>query len=153
MRGAPHASLRDISCPYHSYANFELNSAIGKEWEQWDKWIARTYGLVGVGMASRGFPWIRTLLVGEGNYQDRFQGQFFVLGYFGTGDRRKVNINHFNGYAFIKHRSIDLGVNLRYLFDLWGSISLEYMYRVYARSYPEHVNSIMISYRLPFSLF
>jgi hypothetical protein len=153
IRGVSHTSLRDVSCPYHYYGNIELNAAIGKEWDRMQFWVARTFAFLGIGTAYRGYPWIRAHFAVEGDHQDRYQYQVFGRGYFGLGHQNKVNIDHFHGYEFIRHQSIDIGASFRYLFELWGSLSLEYAYRVYAHSFPEHVNFVTICYRLPFSLF
>lgn len=153
LRGVSHASLKDISCPYHSYANFELNTSIGKEWDRWEYWIARAFAFVGLGTANRGYPWIRAIIAGEGNHHDLFEYKVYVQSYIGLGHRKKINIDHFHGYGLIQHRSIDLGASIRYIFKIWGSLSLDYTYRVYAHSFPEHVNFFTICYRLPFSLF
>lgn len=153
IRGVSHTSLRDVSCPYHYYGNIELNTSIGKEWDKLQYWVARTFAFLGIGTAYRGYPWIRAHLAVEGDHKDRFQYQVFSRGYFGLGNRNKVNIQHFHGYEFIRHRSIDVGAGFRYMFELWGSLTLEYSYRVYAHSFPEHVNFLTLCYRLPFSLF
>jgi len=153
LRGVSHKSLRDISCPYHSYANIEFNAAAGKEWSHAAFWTWRTFAFAALGMANRGYPWGRAVLSFQGNHLNHFQYELFTEGYMGFGPQRVVNINHFFGYAKIKHRSIDVGFNLRYLFDIWGSLNFTYSYRVFARSFPAHANFFTLWYQLPFSLF
>lgn len=152
-RGVSHKSLRDVSCPYHSYANFELNGCIGKEWDSGADWLFRTFGFLGLGTASRGYPWIRAHLEFQGNAHDIVEYRLFAEGYFGLGNKRDVHTEAFFGWAKIHHQSIDLGLGIRYLLDVWGWLEIDYAYRVYAYSFPEHVNFAMISYHLPFSLF
>lgn len=153
IRGVSHRSLRDISSPYHAEANFEVNSAVGKEWSYMQYWRMRSFAFAGMGIANRGSLWIRGLAAFEGNYQDRHQYQVFANTYWGFGPNRRVNIDHFNGYAKIHHQSIDLGAGYSYLFDMWGSLNLNYAFRVYAHSFPEYVNFFALTYNLPFSFF
>jgi hypothetical protein len=153
LRGATHASLRDVSSPYHAYANAELNSAIGKEWDQGPFWHVRTFALAGVGMAEQGSPWVRGHYALQINQREKFRYEIFTDGYFGFGHKRRINVDHFKGYAHIHHQSIDVGARFAILFYLWGHLDFEYVRRVYARSFPEQVNFFTISYHLPFSLF
>lgn len=153
LRGVPHHQLTDVSCPYHANVNLELSTALGKEWERGVYWTCRTFLFGAVGMAERGSPWTRALLSFEINSQDKQQWQFYAEGYWGFGGKKSINVKHFDGYASIHHGSLDVSAVYRYLFDIWGSLSLEYTYRVYARLFPEHVNAITLRYNLPFSLF
>lgn len=153
FRYVPRRSLRDISTPYHAQSNFELNGAVGREWASGEFWHFRTFGYVATGIANRGSPWLDVHLAAGFNQEDRFQYEIFSRGYFGFGDQREVNIEHFNGYAKIHHQSVDVGVNFRYLTEVWGSFTFEYTRRVFARSFPENVNFFTIRYVLPFSFF
>jgi hypothetical protein len=146
-------SVKDVNSPYHSYVNVELNASMGKEWEDPPYWRMRSYLFTALGMANRGAPWVRLYAAWEHNQKDEQQWKLFAEGYVGFGHVHEVNIDHFHGYASIHHRSIDVGIAYRYLFLLWGSLSIEYAHRVYARSFPAHVNFFTVRYRLPFSLF
>lgn len=149
----PTRSLRDVSVPYHAQGNFELGAAIGKEIDRTYNWLFRFWGFLGVGEGNRGAPWIRALLMAEMKLHQRHVLKFFTTSYMGLGRRSYVNVDDFNGYAKIAHRSIDLGLNYTYLFRIWGSLILEGAYRVYAHSFPKHAASARLEYRLPFSLF
>ncbi len=151
VRFVPTRALTDVSTPYHSNCNFEVNLAIGKEWACEAMWRYRMSGYFGLGMANRGFPWTRLRLFWEKNREDQQQIQLFGDAYFGFGPKREVNIKHFHGYAQIHHQSVDLGISYRYLWPIWGSISLEGGYRILAHSFPEHLFFVTASYRLPFS--
>lgn len=153
IRGVSHHALRDVSCPYHSDVNFELNGAIGKEWSQMQYWRLRTFAFLGAGIANHGSLWLRALAACEGNHLDRHRYKVFVNSYWGFGPNRAVNIDHFHGYAKIHHQSIDLGAGYSYVFDLWGSLGFTYAFRVYAHSFPEYVNFFSLTYSLPFSFF
>lgn len=149
----PTRSLRDVSVPYHAQANFELGVAIGKEIDRTYNWLFRFWGYLGLGQANRGAPWVRPFLMAEMKFQQSHVLKAFTESYIGFGHRHCVRIDDFNGYAKIAHRSIDLGLNYTYLFRIWGSLSFEGAYRVYAHSFPKHAVTARIEYRLPFSLF
>jgi hypothetical protein len=146
-------SLHDPSCPYHYEYNFELTTAIGKEYSNEGDWTMRTYGLGGIGIANQGSPWLRALGVWQINRNDRHRFNLGINGYFGMGHKRHVNVNHFNGWAHVHHQSIDLSAGYEYHMQIWGTVGLQYAYRIFANSFPEHVNFITLFYRLPFSFF
>jgi hypothetical protein len=153
IRGVSSHSLRDVSCPYHSHANFELNTSIGREWDRGFDWRVRLYGFAALGMANQGSPWARAFTTFEGNLQGAHRFGIFAEGYFGFGHRTQVPVNHFNGYASIRHQSLDAGVHYTYVFEIWGRLIFAYTRRLYAHSFPENVNFFTIQYMLPFSLF
>jgi hypothetical protein len=153
FREATGRSLKDISSPYHARANFEINLAAGKEWHNQKHWVVRAFAFTGLGIANRGSPWTRLRLSLQGTLDGQHQLNLFALGYVGFGSQKLVHIHHFDGYGKIAHRSIDLGIGYAYAFDIWGKISAEYSHRVFARSYPQGVNSITLRYQLPFSIF
>jgi hypothetical protein len=153
FREAMRRSLKDISSPYHASSNFELNAAAGKEWHNQKHWIVRTYAFAGLGIANRGYPWTRLNLSLQGSFDGHHRLNLFALSYVGFGHQKLVHIDHFDGYAKIAHRSIDLGLGYAYAFEMWGTLSAEYSHRIFARSYPQGVNSFTLRYQLPFSLF
>lgn len=149
----PTRNIRDVSSPYHSQGNLELGIAVGKEIDSTFHWLWRFWGFLGGGIANRGTPWIRPLLAVEGKFHLHHKLKIFSEGYFGFGNQNRVNVNRFNGYGKIAHRSIDLGLNYTYHFNIWGDLGIQYAYRVYAHSFPQHASIFTIGYRLPFSLF
>jgi hypothetical protein len=153
VRGVASRSLKDISCPYHFHANFEANTSIGREWDHGFDWHMRLYGFGAIGVANRGYPWVRALAMFEGNIHCTHRLGIFAETYVGFGNQAHVHTNHFNGYADIRHRNIDVGVKYTYVFEIWGHLSFAYTRRVYARSFPQNVNFFTVSYMLPFSLF
>jgi len=146
-------SVRDVSSPYHYYLNFEFNTAIGKEWSNKGAWTMRTYGLGALGMANRGSPWLKGIGIWETNLFDRHRFQLGIEGYFGLGDKKHVDVDHFHGWAKVHHQSIDLAVAYAYHMQIWGTFGLRYAHRIFAKNFPEHVNFITLFYHLPFSLF
>lgn len=153
VRNASSRSLRDISCPYHSNANFELNGALGKEWGHGPDWRVRAFVYAVLGAANRGSPWIRFLVPLEVNGWDRHYLTVFLDGYFGFGPNGIIHTRHFRSYASIHHQSLDTGARYAYHFDIWGHLDFTYAYRFYAHAFPENVNSFTVSYTLPFSFF
>ncbi len=152
IRGVSKHSVRDVSSPYHSYYNFELNSAVGREWDRGFDWQFRSYGGGALGIANHGYPWLSIFTMVEGQFHSNRLG-LFLDSYLGFGHKKTVKINHFHGYGSIEHRNIDLGVKYTYAFDIWGHLSLAYTRRLLAHSFPEKVNFFTISYMLPFSAF
>lgn len=153
IRGVTRHSIRDVSCPYHSYLNFEINAAVGREWDRGVDWRVRTFGGGSLGQANHGYPWLGVFGVFEGQFAHAHRLGLFLDGAMGFGHHKHVFINHFNGYASVAHRNIDAGLKYTYVFEVWGQLSLAYTRRLYARSFPENVNFFTISYMLPFSLF
>ena len=146
-------SLRDVSCPYHSNINFELTNAVGKEWSKEGLWMMRTYGLAGLGIANHGSAWLRMLGGWEINHNDSHRLMLGIESYFGFGNIRHIDVNHFHGYAQVHHQSIDLTAGYAYHMRIWGSLGVNYTYRPFAKSFPEHVNFVTLFYHLPFSFF
>ena len=149
----PTRNMRDPSSPYHAQGNLELGIAVGKEIAKVYDWQYRFYGFVGVGTGNRGYPWLRPLLSGMFKFRHHHQFELYSEGYFGFGRRHHVDISRLNGYAKIMHQSIDVGASYHYLFEIWGSLGIQYSYRVYAHAFPERANILKVEYRLPFSIF
>ena len=58
IRGVSKHSLKDVGCPYHADINFEISTAIGREWDRGFDWRIRLFGGAVVGMANCGYPWM-----------------------------------------------------------------------------------------------
>ncbi len=142
-----------LSTPYHAQANFELHTAIGKEWSCGCYWTFRTYGLVAIGQGSEGYPWARGDLSIWWNYYDRQQVRLFSESYWGFGNRNVVPVDDFQGWSKIGHQSVDLGLSFRQSIGCYGWLRLSYQFRVYAKSYPEYVHTGIFSIDFPFSFF
>lgn len=153
IREASRRSLHDVSCPYHSDFNFELTTAAGKEWSKEGWWTSHGYTLLGLGIANHGAPWLKALAVFEVNRTNRNQLMVALEGYFGFGGERHPNVDHFDGWGHFHHQSIDCAVGYAHHLPVWGTFGLRYAYRLFANTFPAHVNFITLFYRLPFSLF
>lgn len=148
------ANLRKaLSTPYHARANFEIHAAIGKEWSRCYYWSFRTFATAAIGQGTKWSPWLRADLFLWWNGHDCYQLYLFGRSYFGLGHRTTVPVDRFRGWSHIGHQSIDLGIGYRYFFGIYGNFRFDYIYRVYARSYPERVNFFEFTYELPFSCF
>jgi len=152
MRGVGGRSVKDVNSPYSSYLNTEVMASLGKEFTKQRDWTSRGYVAGFIGLANHGSAWNRFEFSCEGKFLSSQVLKSFMTGYFGYGPKKIVDINHFHGWGEVAHRSLDLGVQYRYCFTFWGELSLSYAYRVFAKSYPQHQQTIEISYSLPFSL-
>lgn len=145
-------ALRDVSCPSHGNVDFELNFALGKEWEAASSWLFRAWGYGALGHANRGAPWVRGIVALETNIEDHHKIALYAEGINGYGRHARVNLDHFYGYARIREKAIDVGARYGYRMDTWGTLRFEYVRRVLAKSAPQNVNTWMIGYLLPFSI-
>ncbi len=146
------ASLRDVSCMSHSIADFEVHFSLGKEFDASESWRFRTWGFGAVGHANQGSPWVRAIVAVETNIDDEHKLAVYAEGMNGYGRHTHVNTDHFNGYARIRQKSIDIGFRYGYRIGVWGTLRAEYARRVLAKSCPQVVNTFVFSYLLPFSL-
>ena len=153
IRAVPHHSLRDVSCPYASYANYELTMSMGKEWSKEGVWTMRTYGYAMIGIANHGSPWTQELISWQCQWQDTHALFLFAIGDFGFGSKQHVDVYRFNGWGKFLHQSIDLGMAYRYRIGIWGTVTIAYTRRVLAHNFPQCVNFFTLAYHLPFSLF
>ena len=144
-------SLHDISCPSHANLDAEFNISLGKEFDVSDSWAWRAWAFGCVGHANKGSPWVRGIVSLETNYDDQHKFAIFGEGSNGYGLYTTVLVDHFNGYAKIRQKSIDVGFRYGYRLGVWGTLRCSYVRRVLAKSCPEQVNSFVFSYLLPFS--
>lgn len=145
--------LRSVSTIYHGMANFEGNITVGKEWAKGLDWQWRSFISQAFGSANTGSIYSYTRFALERNLWNVHFFSFLADGYFGFGSRRFVPTDDFHGWGLYRHKSVQLAVKYRVNFSVYGSLSLEYMRTVYARTYPENANLFVVSYDLPFSLF
>ncbi|MDE3046381.1 MAG: hypothetical protein KGJ02_07040 [Verrucomicrobiota bacterium] len=151
IRFTPTYALNDVSCPSHANADFVFNFSFGKELEARENWLFRLWFYGEVGHGNRGSPWIRGIAAVETNVEDHHKLALYADGTSGYGRYTHIDVNSFDGYAKIRNKSIDLGFRYGYRIGVWGTIRAEYIRRVLARASPAQVNSVVISYLLPFS--
>ena len=152
IRATASSSLRDVSCPSHGNVDFEVNFSLGKEFDVSDTWRYRAWIFGAVGHANRGSPWVRAIASFEMNVSDLHKWAIYASGVNGYGRHTHIDVDHFYGYARIREKAIDLGVRYGYRVGVWGTLRLDYLHRVLAKSAPQNVNTFMLSWLLPFSL-
>ncbi len=145
------SSLKDVSCPSHGNVDFELNFSLGKEFDARDTWRFRSWIFGALGHANRGSPWVRAIASIEMNRNDVHKLGIYAQGTNGYGRHTHINVNHFFGYAKIRERVIDVGARYGYGMGVWGTLRMDYLHRVLAKSAPQNVNTVMVSWFLPFS--
>ncbi len=153
VRYVTHAGLHDVSFPYHASLQGETFISVGKEWAQGPDWVYHAFIWGALGSGTRGSPWVHALAGFESNKAGFHTFGFFIDALAGCGHHEQVPLHHFPGYGGIRHRSLDIKAQYAIDFDIWGRFDLAYSYRVYARSFPEHLQSFTLSYELPFSFF
>lgn len=144
-------SLKDVSSFHHGRAEAELFLSIGKETPVETMWGSRWWSMLGIGMADRGFPWIRFDLSYEKRLWDRHEMQLFMYSLWGTG-RKRLHLDDFDGYGRIQHQSVDIGLRYTYLLEFFGNVSLEYSYRVHGRNFPIYTHRAVAQLLYTFSL-
>lgn len=149
---AVHRSVNDPSSFHHGKIAAELHASIGKEIICYNTWTSRWWGTFGIGIADTGWPWIRGDFAAEHRLCDNQWIRLFINTLWGLGHKHIPCPHSFHGYGPVRHQSIDLGTRYDYRFDIWGTLSLEYSYRVYARNFPANANRLMISYLYPFGI-
>jgi hypothetical protein len=152
IRFTPSYALHDISCPSRANADFEVNFSFGKEFAASESWLFRLWGFGAVGHANQGSPWVRATVAIETNYDDQHKFALYAYGDNGYGRHTHVHVNHFDGYARVRCKSIDVGFRYGYRIGVWGTLRFEYARRLLAKAYPSQVNTWAFSYLLPFSL-
>lgn len=146
-----HRSLKDLSSFHHGLYESEIFGSIGKEKSLGTVWISRWWMMGALGIAERGSPWLKF----HANFEKRFGEQHELKTFFhslwGLGGGR-LHPNHFSGYGSVQHQSIDLGLRYTYLIEFFGSASLEYSYRIYARNFPTYTHQVLAQVLYTFGL-
>jgi len=144
-------SLKDISSFHHGLYEQELFLSIGRETPDETLWNSRWWGVFAAGIAEQGSPWLRFQL----NYHQRHEEKHEIRGFFdslwGLG-KKKLGLSDFHGYGAVQHQSIDIGLRYTYLLKFYGSASLEYSYRIYARHFPAHAHHLLAQILYSFGL-
>lgn len=146
-------AVRDISSFHHGQIEAEAHLAIGKETSDNCErfWNSRWWGIVAVGIADIGSPWLRLNYQWEKNFFDIYQWGVFANTLWGFGGDN-LSHHHFRGYGPIGHRSVDVGLFATYNFEWGGILTASYAFRAYARNFPANTNLLSISFLYPFGL-
>lgn len=135
------ASRRNIAIFDHGGLACEGHIAVGKEISCEQFWTSRAWGVLGVGIADVGSPWLRANLVWERNWWELHRLKVFTETIWGFG-HNDLSRCHFPGYGSIRYQAIDVGIHYGYrLFDE-TLLSIGYAHRVYGRNCPIQVNFV-----------
>lgn len=141
-------SVHDIGSFHHGKIEGLLHASFGKEFTCQQFWTERYWGMLGLGSADVGSPWLQGMLVWDRNLWDTHQFRLFAKGLYGFGGNT-LRIRHFKGYGPIAHRSIDIGARYDYTLYWYGTWGIEYAYRVYARNFPCQTNLLQFHFEIP----
>jgi len=145
-------SLRDISSFHHGYNEGELFLAVGKELTFSETWESRLWGVAGLGVAiDRGSPWIHLEGAYEKRWREKHECRIGLHSLYGLG-RHRLKWHDFHGYGPVSHRSLDLRLRYTYLIDFFGSASIEFSQRLYARHFPGYACSVTLQLLYQFGL-
>lgn len=146
-------SVHDISSFHHGQIEGELHAAAGKEFACGNFWTTHAWGVLGIGQADVGSPWIHADAHWEMNWWNLHQLDVFAKSLWGTGGNNiRKHHRSFHGYGPIAHRSIDLGLKYNYIFENDAVFSTEYAFRVFARNFPCYANLLVIKFLYPFGI-
>lgn len=142
---------RNIATFSHGGVACEMHLALGKEYSCEQFWISRFWGVLGLGIADVGSPWLRANLVWERNWWEIHQLRFFADSIWGFGGN-DLTLHPFHGYGSIKYQAIDVGVRYGFRFANNALLTIAYAKRVYGRNCPLYTNFLKLELCYPFSL-
>jgi hypothetical protein len=144
-------ALHDISSFHHGHLEGEFTLSVGQRFGMTNciPYQYRWWNVFGIGAADVGVPWLRDYLAVEYLSEGRHHFRTFIEILWGTGGEN-LRRNCFDGYGFIRHRSVDCGCRYGYDLGCWGTLSLQYARRLYAFNFPEKANLVLLEYYLPF---
>lgn len=142
-------ALYDPASFHHGIFGVEAFVSAGKEVSAGRFWLNRKFAMLALGF-SRGFPWMRAEINYSKNFCDQRQIDIFAKSLVGFGTEC-LSLRCFDGYGYVQHRSIDLGVKYSHFLPRCGAtLSVELAYRVYAKNFPENASRLTVSYLYPF---
>jgi len=141
----------DVSCFYHGGLEGEFHLAAGVETSCAQFWVSRLWGMLGLGIADLGSPWIRANLEWNHNCYDLYGASLYLNTLWGLG-RNNLRLKDFKGYGPIAHRSADAGIRYGHTFEFGGTLGVGIARRIYARNCPRNVNQVYICFIYPFGL-
>lgn len=144
-------SVKDVSSFHHGEYEGEFFLSAGKEIFSDTQWKFRWWGVLGIGVAERGSPWMRLRLDYEKWLGDQQEMRLFVHALWGLGHQR-LRLHPFHGYGPIQHQSVDIGFRYTHLLEYFGSASIEYSYRIHAQNFPAYTHRLLIQFLYTFGL-
>jgi hypothetical protein len=136
-------SVNDLNSFHHGRYEGECFISLGKERSLCSYWISRWWGMAGIGIAEKGSPWLRLQVAYERSWKEIHCLRGFINILHGLG-KKNLCVVDFNGYGSIRHRSIDVGLRYEREIPFYGSVNIEYSYRVYANNFPAYAHCVMV---------
>ncbi len=140
------ATLANDVVNLSGFAQFYKNILINADWSY------LPYFGIDVGIANRGYPWLKPGL-GLGL---KFRAWFFdavMNGAFGFGPNDYINLDTFKGYAYTRYSSLALDLLFGKTILDQGYIQLGYVLRFFSKNYPDRVNGFVLSIDVPIPIF
>lgn len=141
----------DISNFYHGGIQGEAHVSVGKEWQCWNFWRSRLWGVGVFGVADIGSPWLRFDFGWEYNWWDINQIGLYLKSRGGFGGR-DLKIHHFSGYGPVAYRVIDISFEARHHFESGFIVGCGAGYRILAKNCPRCVCFLSANLLYPFGL-
>jgi hypothetical protein len=137
------SSVNDLNSFHHGYYEGEFFASLGKETPKHSYWISRWWGVAGVGVAEKGSPWIRFQVALEKSWEEMHRLRAFMHILHGLGGK-KLHVCEFHGYGSIRHSSVDVGIRYEREIPFYGSMNVEYSYRVFANNFPAYAHRVVV---------
>lgn len=141
--------LNDPAVFHHGHFEAEAFLTVGQEWICYDTWIYRLWGVVAIGQADVGYPWLRSLLAADYNIADTHFFRMKLEGRKGCGGNR-LHLLHFRGYGYINYYAIDTSVQYTYQTDCGVLFGLEALGRLAEYNAPKHLTQLTLTLNYPF---
>lgn len=149
--GVSGMGLRDRSMFHQGKEEYEFHVAVGKEVTCGPIWDWHTWGVVGVGIADRGSPWVWGKVTLAKQLQEWASWSLFVSSRANFGNHKMNLEGRFHGYGALRQNSVDVGGS--FIYRLYcGEIELVYQWRPWGRNCPVNDHQVALSYILPWSL-
>jgi hypothetical protein len=145
------ASKRNVAIFDHGGIACEAHVAVGKELSCEQFWTSRAWGVLGLGVADVGSPWLRANLVWERNWWNIHRLKVFADTVWGFGGKR-LCIYPFHGYGSVNYQAVDVGIRYGFIFPNNSILYAGYAYRVYGRNCPLHANLFQVEFLYPIKL-
>lgn len=144
-------SRRNVALFDHGGIACEAHISIGKENSCEQFWTSRAWGVLGLGVADVGSPWLRANLVWERNWWNIHQLKVFTETIWGFGGKR-LCVHTFHGYGSVNYQAVDVGIRYGYILPCNIFLAIGYAHRVYGKNCPIHVNLLKFELTYPISL-
>jgi hypothetical protein len=147
----PHYRVTDVNTPYQNVFNASTILSLGAELDRGGDWIANFFLAAQGGISSDSGPFIDLELHASTKLANAYIFSVAVEELIGFGNDHVVNVGAFRGWSNIAHRSTKFCASFGYIVNVYGTLTLEFAYRPFSRSYLQNDSSLSIGYAFPFS--